>query len=78
MSPFVCAIIFTAITLFLLGALESYVTRQESFWYSGLTTLFTGEVAAAIAYMIGKVANEHWLEPPEEKEEKKKKKKKQK
>ena len=52
-SHFVRAIVLTGITLFLLGAVESFVTHQPMVW-SGLETLLTGLLASAIAYGIGR------------------------
>ena len=51
------AIVVTALTLFLLGAVESVVTHQPVLM-SGLETLMTGLLAAAIAYFIGKYVGE--------------------
>ena len=51
-SHFLRAILLTAVTLFMLGCTESLVTKQPML-ISGLETLVTGELAAAIAYGIG-------------------------
>ena len=49
---FVTACIITGITLFILGALKIYFTRQH--WYrAGLEMLLLGGLAAAAAYVVG-------------------------
>lgn len=62
-NPFTSAILWTALTLTLLGTFQSFVTGQ-SLIVCGLETLATGEIAAAIAFYIGKFVNENWAEKP--------------
>ena len=57
-SRFLRAIGWTASTLFLLGVVESFVTNQ-SMLTSGLETVATGVVAAAIAFFIGKYVGDY-------------------
>lgn len=70
-QPFVRAIGWTVSTLFLLGIVESYATGQ-SILSSGLETVATGVVAAAIAYGIGKYVGEYTEEKTTKKKSKKK------
>jgi VIT1/CCC1 family predicted Fe2+/Mn2+ transporter len=44
--------IFTAIALFVVGAVKSHVT-DEAWWKSGGKTLLLGGIAAALAYVVG-------------------------
>lgn len=71
-TRFVRAIGWTASTLFLLGVVESFVTHQ-SMLTSGLETVATGVIAAAIAYFIGKFVADFTEEPVRKKDSKKKK-----
>jgi len=49
---FLFAIIFTAITLFTLGAVKTRITRKN--WFtSGLEMLIVGGIAAGVSYLIG-------------------------
>jgi DNA damage-binding protein 1 len=45
-----CAL--TAVALFVLGAIKSRFST-ESWWFSGLTVLLNGGVAAGAAFLIG-------------------------
>jgi len=51
-NTFVIAIMMTAVALFVIGAIKSYVTRKK-LWKSALETLLVGGGAALIAYWIG-------------------------
>ena len=49
---FLWAIVFTAITLFTLGAVKTRIT-QKNWFTSGLEMLIVGGVAAGVSYLIG-------------------------
>jgi len=51
---FVMSVIFTAVSLFVVGSLKALVT-QASWWHSGLEMLIVGGAAAVGAYLIGYV-----------------------
>ena len=49
---FPLSIIFTALTLFIVGSARTLITRKV-WWRSGLEMLFIGAIAATIAYVVG-------------------------
>ncbi len=51
-GTFGIACAFTAITMFLLGAVQAKITRQNIF-KSGMTMMLNGSAAAAAAFLIG-------------------------
>lgn len=51
-DQFGVAVILTLSTLFAVGALRTFVTRQR-WWISGLEMLVVGGAAAAVAYAVG-------------------------
>lgn len=62
-SPFARAIGLTAVTLFALGAFESYVTGRDLL-SNGLQSLFMGQLAAALAYVLSKWSSDMLAETP--------------
>jgi VIT1/CCC1 family predicted Fe2+/Mn2+ transporter len=54
--PFIWTCIFTAITLFVLGAAKTKVTGKSAL-RSGLETLIVGGIAASVAFLIGFTLN---------------------
>ncbi|MBI4991690.1 MAG: VIT1/CCC1 transporter family protein [Candidatus Harrisonbacteria bacterium] len=46
------SVIFTAVSLFLVGSARHFITRKNWFW-SGLEMLFVGGIAAVVAYWVG-------------------------
>lgn len=46
------SIAFTAVALFVLGAIKSKFSTQ-SWWYSGLAVLLNGSISAGASYLVG-------------------------
>lgn len=51
-NAFVISIAFTAVIFFIIGSIKS-LWSTVSWWRSGLSTLFVGGIAAALAYVVG-------------------------
>lgn len=53
-ARFTVAVVLTLATLFVVGAMRTYVTRL-GFWRSGTEMLLVGAGAAAVSYVVGKL-----------------------
>ena len=51
-NAFIVSIVLTGVVFFIIGSVKS-IWSTASWWRSGLSTLFVGGTAAALAYLVG-------------------------